>query len=368
MRIAILISIEKGSVGIDDFRVRLFFSLAEQQPYHQFIFLMIGRGKAAINFPHNAEVIFIKPLLKVMAFEGWLNNLQLAGTLKKLNADVCINYNRFFSLSTKVPQVLVVSDPEFIHLKPTSVINKKALPILSKANIICTVSAFVRQEIISHCKVSEDSIINIGFFVGQIFQPATTGNNEIIKEAYADGYEYFLFPVTAYTKDHFVNVLKAFSLFKKRQKSNMKLLVIGAFKHQLDNVTDKLKSFKYRDDVRLLHNINFEEAAKIYSAGYAVLFPCNAEVFAVEILQAMQCEVPVITSNTKSIAELGEDALLYADAFNPQDIAEQIKTIFKDEQLRSNLINAAKQKAEAYNAQTTTAMLWQAIQQAVINN
>ena len=60
---------------------------------------------------------------------------------------------------------------------------------------------------------------------------------ELIKEKYADGKAYFLFSGDINQRSNLINLLKAFSFFKKRQKSNMLLLIAGnadeAFKKEL---------------------------------------------------------------------------------------------------------------------------------------
>ena len=49
---------------------------------------------------------------------------------------------------------------------------------------------------------------------------------EKVKSQHTGGAEYFLCLVTEASKGSFITILKAFSLFKKRQKSNMLLLFI----------------------------------------------------------------------------------------------------------------------------------------------
>ncbi len=48
-----------------------------------------------------------------------------------------------------------------------------------------------------------------------------------------------------------------------------------------------------------------------------------------------------------------------------REIAEQMKRIFKDEQLRNNLIEAGKIRSKLFTWDKTAALLWEVIEQTV---
>jgi alpha-1,3-rhamnosyl/mannosyltransferase len=71
----------------------------------------------------------------------------------------------------------------------------------------------------------------------------------------------------------------------------------------------------------------------------------------------------VISSNNSSIVEFAGNAALYIDPTKPEDIAAQMKKIYKDEQLRNQLIEEARTKSKLHNWDNTARLLWQLIQQ-----
>jgi glycosyltransferase involved in cell wall biosynthesis len=235
--------------------------------------------------------------------------------------------------------------------------------VLDKARSICTTTEFLKAEIMSKYKTPAEKIWNVGGFIQPVFQPVEWSNKEMIKEAYADGYEYFLL-ITEYAEENIIQSLKAFSIFKKWQKSNMKLLLLHT-RSTKETFVDQLKTFKYKDDVKVLNRLPVDEVAKVVGGAYAVLFPCTTEVFPAPVLQAMQCETPVITFGSGSVAEVGAEAVVYADPKTPADMADQMKRIYKDELLRDNLIAEGKTRAALYSLEKTSSVMWQAIQKAV---
>ena len=61
------------------------------------------------------------------------------------------------------------------------------------------------------------------------------------------------------------------------------------------------------------------------------------------VLEAMQCDVPVITPSDSAMQEIAKDAALYADANNHTDIADKMMLLYKDENLRKELIQKGRQ-------------------------
>lgn len=141
----------------------------------------------------------------------------------------------------------------------------------------------------------------------------------------------------------------------------MKLLVAGRLAWQYKELTEKLKTYKYRDDVVMLGYLPEEQLVRVTAAAYALVFPSFFEGFGVPVLEAMQAEVPVIASNAGSIPEVGGEAALYADPADPDAFAKQMLSLYKDETVRKNLIEKGKQQAAIFNWDKAANRFWQQI-------
>ena len=357
--------------GYGYFTREVFFLLANNHPEHHFIFFFDRLFDTNIQFPKNVTPIVLPPKARhALSFRWWFD-VKIPLALKKYKADVFVSPDGFCSLITRVPQVLVVHDLAFIHhpkfIPPLHrVFYKRYTPLfLKKAAIVATVSEFSKNDIIEQYRVDEGKIINVSSAAKALFKPVAWEEKEGIKAMYADGCEYFVFVGGIHPRKNLLNLLKAFSLFKKRQRSNMKLLIAGRLAWDYDQIVEKMETYKYRQDVKLMGYIEEEALAKLVAGAYALVFPSYFEGFGVPILEAMQSNVPVITSTTSSMHEIAEEAALFADPADPAGIADQMKRIFTNENLRSQLIEKGKVVAEKYSWQQTSELMWQAIQQAV---
>jgi glycosyltransferase involved in cell wall biosynthesis len=79
----------------------------------------------------------------------------------------------------------------------------------------------------------------------------------------------------------------------------------------------------------------------------------------------MKCGVPVIVQNEGTMTEICGDAALYFNPHDHENLAEQMMTIFKDEELRTVLIEKSKPIVQKYNWATTSELFLECILKAI---
>jgi glycosyltransferase involved in cell wall biosynthesis len=374
MRIAVnAIFLQKDHLeGYGHYANEVFSRLVKQHAEHEFVFVFDRPYDQKCIYAPNVTAIIVSPAARhPLLFKYWYD-IKAPLALRSRSIDVWVQPYAFCSLTAKVPQVLIVHDlaflhfPKFIgwhHRKYYQLFTKK---FLRKAKQIVAVSEFTKSDIKKYHPASGEKISVVNGAARERFQPLPWSDREQVKQSFADGREYFLFTGGIHPRKNLMNLLKAFSLFKKWQQSNMKLLVAGRLAWQYTDVLEKLKTYRYRDDVVLLNYLPDEQLAKITAAAYALVYPSFFEGFGLPIVEAMQCEVPVIAGDTGSMPEIGGDAALYADPSNPDAIAKHMLHLYKDESLRSSLIEAGKKQAARFSWDRAAEELWQVITAASV--
>lgn len=338
------------------------------QTDHQFVF--IG------NRPVEADTLPVKNIVHVNAapkannrlmWKFWLD-FTLPAIAGKHKADVLLHTDGVCSLRTKIAQCIfihdlsVISHPAFFSKSVHSFFKKNMPAFLEKANTIFTGSDFLAKEIIQrYSKINTGKIQKLQLPIAELFRPVEWEEKESIKEKYADGKEYFFFNGEIHSRYRLVNLLKAFSFFKKRQKSNMQLIIASPMVPAKDSFMENLKTYKYRKEVSVLMDVPAKDLAKITAAAYAFVYPCLYDGLAVFPLQAMQCEVPVIAGISGAFNEIAGDAALYADPENFEDIAQKMMLVFKDESHRSELINGGRSIIQKRHEMIVEEQLWKTI-------
>ncbi len=110
-------------------------------------------------------------------------------------------------------------------------------------------------------------------------------------------------------------LLKAFSRFKKKYK----LVIIGGQNHY--QVNGEL------DNVIFTGHVNKDEIPALYSGASAMVYPSLYEGFGLPILEAMNCGVPVVCSNTSSLPEVAGDSAVLIDPKSLESLVDGIEKV-----------------------------------------
>jgi glycosyltransferase involved in cell wall biosynthesis len=353
--------------GVGYFLFECFRRIVLSHPEHEFIFIF--------DRPYDKKFVFASNIIPVVAgpaarhpllWKLWYD-VQVPAVLKKNKADVFVSCDGFCSLTTKIPQCLLIHDLSFLHY-PSSfkrshfLFYKHYTPkFLQKANRVVTVSEFSRNDILSKYKTSAGKIDIVPNAAKEVFHPMTDTEKTEVKQEFTNGKEYFVYAGSIHPRKNLVNLLKAFSVFKKKQKSNWKLVLAGRLAWKYKHFVESLKTYKYREDVILTGYLEEEELARIIGSAYCLIYPSLLEGFGVPVLEAINCEVPVITSAHSAMDEIAKDAALYIDPKDHHDIAEKMQLLYKDERLRSALIEKGKKIIGQYSWERSAVLLWESI-------
>jgi len=373
MQIAVnAIFLQKTSLeGYGWYVQEVFKRLVNQHPEHEFIFVFDRAYDASFVFAKNVTPVVVTPAARhIFSFKYWYD-IKAPKALKKFQPAVWVQPYGFCSLTTKIPQLMVVHDLAFLHFPAFISWHQRwyyqrfTPKFLQKAKQIVTVSEFSKQDILLHYPVQANKLSVVHGAAREGFDPLDWGSRDATKASYADGREYFLFVGGVHPRKNLMNLLKAFSLFKKWQHSNMKLLIVGRLAWQYSDIIEKLKSYKYREDVVMLNYVSDHTLTQLTASAYALVYPSFFEGFGLPILEAMKSGVPVITSNTSSMPEIAGDAALFASPDDPDAIAKQLLLIYKDESAREKLVEAGKLRAAGFSWEATANKFWEAILKTV---
>jgi len=77
------------------------------------------------------------------------------------------------------------------------------------------------------------------------------------------------------------------------------------------------------------------------------------EGFGLPILEAMACNVPVLSSNKASLPEVGGKAVIYFEPLNEENLKDKIIQLLSDEKLRKSLIEQGKKQVKKFSWETS---------------
>lgn len=104
----------------------------------------------------------------------------------------------------------------------------------------------------------------------------------------------------------------------------------------------------FSERVRHLGYVSDEELRTLYEHAACFIYPSFYEGFGLPPLEAMACGCPVIVSNAASLPEVCGEAALYCDPHDPTDIADKIRQLMDDADLREMLQEKGLERAKQF--------------------
>ncbi len=362
----------KGKLeGIGWFTYQTLIHMVRQHPEHEFYFFFDRPYDPQFVFAPNVTPVVVHPQARhPVLFYLWFE-WSIPFMLRKYKIDLFLSPDGYMSLSTKVPTCLVIHDLAFEHYPEHFVLSHKLYwrhysPLFArKAKRIATVSTFSKDDIAARYGILPQNIDVVYNGAHEEYVPLTPIKREEVKNKYAEGCEYFVFAGALHPRKNIVNLLKAFVAFKKRQRTNMKLVIAGRPAWKYEEVEEMRLTMPYKDDVKWVGYMNVDELSDVIGGAYALLYASLFEGFGIPILEALQCDVPAIVSNTSSMPEVAGDAALLVDPTDPEDIATKMHTLYKDETLRKQLVANARVQVKKFSWQSSSEKLWNCMMNCV---
>lgn len=103
------------------------------------------------------------------------------------------------------------------------------------------------------------------------------------------------------------------------------------------------------DSELTLPPINRQDLPRICRAAEALVFPSLAEGFGLPPVEAMACGTPVVVSDIPVFHEVLGDAALYANPFDPEEIAAAVESLLRDKGLAHELELKGLERAKRYS-------------------
>lgn len=192
-----------------------------------------------------------------------------------------------------------------------------------------------------------------------------------VKRRYGIAGEYLLYLGTLQPRKNLVRLVQAFSTLYSppstlhAQPSTPKLVLAGHKGWLYDQVLAEVKRLGLEACVLFPGRVAEEDKAALLSGAAALVFPSLYEGFGLPVLEAMQCGTPVICSNTSSLPEVAGDAALLVDPLDVNALAQAMRQVVQDADLRQGLVERGYAQAQRFSWQVCAACVL-SILQAVI--
>lgn len=147
---------------------------------------------------------------------------------------------------------------------------------------------------------------------------------------------------------NFRRLIAGFSETLGRSESHAQLIIVGGENVQTLELRGLIDGYRMKESVVLAGTVSRNDLRVLMGRARVFAFPSLFEGFGLPVLEAFAAGVPVVTSNSTSLAEIAQGAALLVDAEDSSEIGRALVLAWQDETVRKDLLECASKRARMY--------------------
>ena len=263
------------------------------------------------------------------------------------------------------PSVPVIYDfsylryPHILKAKSVDYLRRYLPATIARATRIVVISESIKAELMRYFGVAADRIdvvypaIDLAAFRPDI----PWAVREHIRRKHGLGGDFIFSLSTVEPRKNFPRLIQAYALLPAGVRAVYPLVVAGGKGWKNDDVFTTIKRLGLEAQVQFLGYIDEEDRAPLMSEAALFVLPSLYEGFGMPVLEAMACGAPVVTSSRGALAEVGGEAVVDVDPFEPEDIARGMLSVLTDAALERRLAQAGPQRAREFTWESSARVL-----------
>jgi len=220
-----------------------------------------------------------------------------------------------------------------------------------RAARVITVSEASKRDILRYFRVPESRIDVIHNAIDDRFRQAPAAEDmERVRQRYQLNAPFILYAGNIKPHKNLERLIESFHLLRQDPAlKDVQLLIIGDEISKYATLRRAVHRHKLHKHVRFFGFVSHETLAALYRLADVFVFPSLYEGFGLPPLEAMASGTPVITSDVSSLPEIVGDAALLIDPTEPEAIADAMRRVLGDADLRASLKARGLARARAFS-------------------
>ncbi|MBD2778474.1 glycosyltransferase family 4 protein [Iningainema tapete] len=318
----------------------------------------------------NAKQIWFKIFRKFVYYTHKITNYLPTEISPKVLAETNIYHSPFEAIPQKIKRTshvkhfLTVHDlipilyPEFFKFNENTPL-KKAIESLEPESWVICISQSTKEDLCNYAKLVDPSrvfVINLG--ASDLFYPCTDSQTlERTRMKYGiPNVPYFLSLSTLEPRKNVDHTIRCFANLVQQEKiQDLCLVLVGTKGWNYDKIFAEIShNPALKDRIIVTGYVADEDLAALYSGARAFVYTSLYEGFGLPPLEAMQCGIPVITSNTSSLPEVVGDAGIMLEPKDVDGLCHSLLKLYNQPDLRQSMSQKSLEQAQKFSWEKCT--------------
>jgi Glycosyltransferase len=142
---------------------------------------------------------------------------------------------------------------------------------------------------------------------------------------------FILYPAQFWSHKNHIAIVHALCILRDKYATTIHAVFVGSTKNAFNDIQQKIIDYQLTNQIKILGYVQNNELVALYKRAEALVFPSYFGPTNIPPLEAAILGCPVILSDIYAHREILGDGALYFDPYNAEELARQIKYVYKHE-------------------------------------
>lgn len=317
------------------------------------------------------RVLYLKILRKLLYYTDKViesNSFPLISSRNLEQADIF--HSPFYPIPEQLKQVknkntfLTVYDlipimfPQFFEFSEDHLLNKILESLDSESWAIC-ISNSTKNDLCNKLpKIDPSRVFVTPLAASESFYPCNDSERiSLVRKKYnIPDLPYILSLSTLEPRKNIDQTIRCFANLSQQENiEDLYLVLVGTKGWDYNKIFEEISNNSFlKDRIIVTGYVADEDLAALYSGAIAFVYPSFYEGFGLPPLEAMQCGVPVITSNTSSLPEVVGNAGIMVSPTDADALCQSILEVYNKPSLQKNMAMKSREQAKKFSWEKCT--------------
>ncbi len=227
---------------------------------------------------------------------------------------------------------------------------------LARADVVIAVSEYTRADLVQFFKLDPDKIkvvypaIDHSRFNENLRERGREQERAAVRKKYAFPQRFVLSLSTLEPRKNILTLVRA---FEHVHDQDVHLVIAGRRGWLYEEIFRAISVSPKHEKIHYTDYVDEADKPDLISLAEVVCYPSFYEGFGFQVLEAMACGVPVITSSRTSMPEVAGGAALLVDPYQLTDLVAALNALTESPQLRSEYVAFGVARAKSFSWQST---------------
>jgi glycosyltransferase involved in cell wall biosynthesis len=247
-------------------------------------------------------------------------------------------------------------DPEFPEVRwgrQLEARDKNYWALLPSATAIFVDSELGKRNVVHRYGLDDERVHVMPFQAAAATRQSTSSDSRSsieVREKYNLDVPYVFYPAQFWAHKNHVYLLEGLRVLEERHGLRIGAIFSGGDQGNLAYVQSYVRKMNLEDRVRFIGFVDNEEIPELYRQSVALVMPSYFGPTNLPPLEAFELGVPVLYSDKAGLRDQVGDAALLMDLNDPSSMADHLKNLIDDSQLRKRLVEAGKERLRYFDS------------------